>query len=168
MLLQHVGGAARTLRHTWLCRRASAAAEYALLAPAIILVTIGIFETMLLVSVGSLIDAGTREASRFGVTGVEVPGMSREDRIRQIIEEKSGGLVNAGDLVVSITTYASFEELVNAGSPDPGVPGAGGSEAVVVYDVTYPQSLITPYLGYITGISSVTQHARVVVQNEPF
>ncbi len=168
MLTQSIGDAFRGLRQTWLCDRANAAVEYALLAPAVILVTLGIFESMLLMSVGTLIDAGTREASRYGVTGVVIPGLTREARVRQIIEETGGGLIDPAALQVSITTYASFDELINAGDPDPGVPGAGGGEAVVVYDVLYPQPLFTPYLSNLTGIDSVTQHARVVVQNEPF
>lgn len=168
MLTSAISNAFSGLRRTWLCGRASAAVEYALLAPVVILVTLGIFETMLLMSVGSLIDAGTREASRYGVTGVEIPGITREARIQQIIEQKAGGLIDPAALEVSITSYGSFDELIAGGDPDPGVPGAGGGEAVVVYDVLYPQPLITPYLANITGIDSVLQHTRVVVQNEPF
>lgn len=166
MFASTIGSAFRGLHRTWRCGRASAAVEYALLAPAVILVTLGIFETMLLMSVGSLIDAGTREASRYGVTGVVLPNITREARIAQIIEEKAGGLIDENALQVSITSYPSFDALINA--PESGTPGAGGSEAVVVYDVTYPQQLITPYLANITGIDSVLQHSRVVVQNEPF
>lgn len=168
MLTSAISSAFGGLRRTWLCGRASAAVEYALLAPAVILVTLGIFETMLLMSVGSLIDAGTREASRFGVTGAEIPGITREARIKQIVEEKGGGLINPAALQVSITSYESFDEFINAGDPDPGVPGAGEGEAVVVYEVTYPQSLITPFLANLIGIDTVVQHTRVVVQNEPF
>ncbi len=168
MLTQSIGGAFRSLRRTWLCGRANAAVEYALLAPVVILVTIGIFESMLLMSVGTLIDAGTREASRYGVTGVEIPGITREARIKQIVEEKGGGLIDPAALQVSVTSYRSFDEFINAGDPDPGVAGAGDGEAVVVYEVIYPQPLITPFLANLTGIDTVVQHTRVVVQNEPF
>ena len=167
-LLSPILGLGRFMRRARRCQDGTATIEYAFLAPMIILLAIGTFETMMFLSVKTLIDAGTREASRFGLTGEQVAGMSREARIRQIVEQKVSPLVDPAAVTVEVTAYNSFDELINAGDPDPGVDGAGLGQQVVVYDVTYLQPVITPFLQKITGVEHLMQHARVVVQNEPF
>lgn len=158
--------ARRLLRRTRRSRDGSASIEYAILLPAVALLTLGTFETMMFLSVRTLIDAGTREASRFGLTGTQVDGMTREDRIRQIVAEKVSPLADPAAMTVQITAYNSFDQL--EATPDPGVPGAGTGRQIVVYEVTYNQPVITPIFGKVTGVSHIPQHARVVVQNEPF
>lgn len=161
-------GIGRLLRRTRHCQDGTATIEYAFLAPVLFILAIATFETVMFLSVKTLIDAGAREASRFGLTGEQVPGMTREARIRQIVEQKAGPLVNPAALSVEITSYNSFDELINAGAPDPGIAGAGVGQQVVVYEVSYLQPVMTPFLNKVTGLSNLLQHARVVVQNEPF
>ena len=140
--------------------------EFGMLAPVIFMATIGLFEATMMVSVKTLLDAGTREASRFGITGEVVSGETRETTIKGIIANHTSALVLGSALNVTMKSYETFQQLTT--DPDSGVPGAGSANDVVVYTVTYQQPLMTPYLETILGVEKIPQSARVIVQNEPF
>ena len=140
--------------------------EFGMLAPVIFLVTIGLFEASMMVSVKALLDAGTREAARFGVTGEVIGGETREQTIHDIIASHTSALVIGSAINVTMKSYETYHQLTS--DPDSGVTGAGVASNVVVYTVTYQQPLLTPYLETILGLDHVPQNARVIVQNEPF
>lgn len=160
--------------------------EFAFLAPFVLLLTIGAFEVSMTVAVRALLDGGTREAARWGITGEELAGKTRDQRIREIIGENTHGLVSLPSVNVSLRAYETYAELLVAEgkcsnvpgcqsySADvdtdglPGEPGPGGSEEVVVYEVNYQQPVITPLMKYAFGIDRIPHNIQVVVQNEPF
>lgn len=140
--------------------------EFGMLAPVIFMATIGLFEATMMVSVKSLLDAGTREASRFGITGEVIPGETRETTIHDIVADHTSALVLGSALNVTMKSYANYHQLTT--DPDSGITGAGSANDVVVYTVSYQQPLMTPYLETILGVDRIPQSARVIVQNEPF
>jgi len=166
MARQYLKRLGRLLRRTGRDERGTTMLEFGMLAPVIFMATIGLFEASMMVSVKALLDAGTREASRFGVTGEVIGGETREQSIRDIVADHTSALVPASGLNVTIKSYETYYQLTS--DPDSGVSGAGDANNVVVYTVTYQQPLLTPYLETILGVARIPQSARVIVQNEPF
>jgi hypothetical protein len=160
--------------------------EFAFLAPFVLMLTVGAFEMSMAVATRALLDGGTREAARFGITGEEPSRKTREQRIREIIGDNTHGLVSLPSVGISLRAYETHAELLVAegkctGIPgcqyspnpndtdgQPGEPGPGGSQEVVVYEVNYQQPVVTPLMKYALGIDRIPHNIYVVVQNEPF
>lgn len=51
---------------------------------------------------------------------------------------------------------------------DMGLSNMGGSEDVVVYNITMPQALVTPFMRMAMDDDVIWHNSRVVVRNEPF
>lgn len=175
-------------------RRGAALAEFALIAPVLVVVIFGILELALVAFVSVMMEAGVRDASRFGLTGAAAAGgASREDRIAAIVSERTLGLVSPERITVDVRTYERFadiglgepfDDLDGDGAYDPGetfddlngngahdadrgTPGAGGSEDIVLYEVTVGWGYITPMISAIIGDAAVLR-AALAVRNEPF
>jgi Flp pilus assembly protein TadG len=88
------------LRRSARCRRGTAVMEFALVAPVAVMSIIGLFELSMIMFVQSLMEGGLREASRFGITGYIPPGMTREERILQIVQETTIGLIDMDDVEI--------------------------------------------------------------------
>jgi hypothetical protein len=170
----------------------SAAVEFAFLAPAFLLFVIGAFEVAMIIFVGGSLEAAVLSASRYGVTGSVQAGVSREDRIRAIIEERTHGFVDMDEATIRTLVYPSFGDI---GRPEPfndlnrngrrdsgesftdtngngtwdedmGRSGAGGPGDIVLYEIEYQTSGITSLMSPILG--TITHRAAVAVRNEPF
>ncbi len=161
--------------------------------PVFILAIFGIIETAIVLFVSSSIEAAVLEASRFGVTGGLTPGVSREDRVLEIVGDKTYGMVDMDEVDIQTLVYASFDDI---GQPEPfddenlntvcedpepftdvngngvwdadmGAAGLGGPSDVVVYRVSYDWGVMTPLIRDILG-DSVRHVSSVAVRNEPF
>ncbi len=172
--------------------RGVAAVEFAMLAPALLVFLLGIVELSVIIQVGGTLDAAVLQASRFGVTGRGAGAVSRTDRIRQIIAERTFGLVDVDSATIETLVYPTFDSI---GQPEPftdanrngqrdpgeafsdvngngtwdadmGRAGLGGPGDIVVYEVTYETTGITSFMQPILG--TVTHTASVAVRNEPF
>lgn len=183
------------LRAALACRRGATATEFALVAPAMFLTLVGILEVGMILLLTTLMEGSVREAARFGITGYQVTGQSREDTIRAIVAERTVGLVDMAQLQVNYQVYQSFDQI---GQPEPfvdanangvydvgesfvdvngngswdadmGVAGVGGPGDVVVYTLTYNwplmTGLLTPFLGE-SGAFPI--RAAIAVRNEPY
>ena len=166
------------------------------MAPILILSVLGIIELGMILFVTSLLEGSVRSAARFGITGYSPTGISREERVLQILEENTAGLVDMDTVVFTQTVYPSFDSI---GSPEPyvddspangaydageefqdingngqwdsdmGVDGVGGPGDVVVYTVRVDWQLLTPMLAPFIGDGGVLPlSASIVVRNEPF
>ncbi len=67
------------------CIKATTALEFTFAAPVVFLGAAALVEVSSMMFVSTLVEGGLREAARFGITGFTPAGISREDRIRQII-----------------------------------------------------------------------------------
>lgn len=185
-------GVARLLH----CRRGSAIVEFAFAAPAILLATAMVIELALMMFVSSLVEGGLREAARFGVTGFMPAGVSREERIREIVADNTIGLVDMAAASVTQYVYPNFGDVgkpepfddqpplngaYDAGEPyqdingngqwdaDMGAAGVGGPGDVVLYTLAVDWRPLTPIVAPLLGSAGkIRLKASVAVKNEPF
>lgn len=174
----------------------AAALEFGFVAPVLIMAVLGIMELGMILFVTSLLEGSVRTAARFGITGYAPASVSREEQIRDILEENTAGLIDMAE--VTFTQYV-YENFADIGKPEPyvddspangsydagesyqdvngngqwdadmGVAGVGGPGAVVIYKVSYDWPLLTPYLADILGEGGkIPLEASIVVRNEPF
>ena len=155
----------------------SSAVEFAFAAPPLILALFGSLELLIVLFVGSTLESAVLDASRFGVTGGTQSGITREQQVRTIIEDRTMGLVDMSEATVDTLTYSTFDDV---GKPEPytdsnangsydngepytdingnsqwdsdmGAAGLGGPGDIVVYRVSYQWGMITPMLEPIIG-----------------
>ena len=170
----------------------STAVEFAIILPVLLLFLVGSIEMAIVLFIGSSIEAAVMEASRYGVTKPE-EGVSRADRVLEIVEAKTYGLLDMDQVELDTLVYNSFADI---GKPEPftddngnnaydegeeygdvngngqwdaghgrGRPRRGGD--VVVYRLSYDWGIVTPILQQALG-ESVTHVSSIAVRNEPF
>ena len=176
-------------------RKGSAVTEFAIAAPVVIMATVGIIEFSMILFVSSLLEGGLREASRFGLTGFQPNGLTREERILKIVEDHTHGLVDGTAINLSTLVYPSFDSIGqpepftdensngtfdagepymdingnNQWDPDMGAAGLGGPEDIVLYTIEYDWPLMTGMLnGFVGNDGKIGLRASVVVRNEPY
>jgi hypothetical protein len=167
--------------------------EFAYLFPILLLMILGTIELSLVMFIGSSIESAILEASRYGSTGESTEGLSRGDRVLEIVADKTYGLVDMDDVELETLVYSSFADV---GQPEPfeddnddgnydlgepysdingngqwdddmGAAGLGGPSDVVVYRVEYDWGIITPLIQSVLG-DSVRHMSSIAVRNEPF
>jgi hypothetical protein len=185
----------RTLTHRcvlWRCQRGATAVEFALVLPALLLFIVGGIEMAIVLFIGSSMESAVVEASRYGATKPE-PGVSRADKVLELVEDKTYGLLDMDNVELETLVYDSFADV---GKPEPfqddnandafddgeaytdvngngawdddvGEAGLGGGGDVVVYRLRYAWGLVTPVLRQLLG-ESVTHVSSIAVRNEPF
>lgn len=168
------------------------AVEFALVSPAVIVTIVGIFELAVIAFIGSLLESAVLEASRYGVTGYAQDGITREERIADIIHEWSMGLIELDDINITTLIYQNFSDIgqpetytdengngqYDAGESfvdvngngvwdeDLGEAGLGGPNDIVLYKVTYSWGMLTGLLETLVGPIEFT--STVAVRNEPY
>lgn len=178
------------------CRRGASVIEFAFTAPIVLLMVTGVIDFLLVMFVTSLIEGGVRDASRLGRTGFQPAAISREDAIRNMIADAGVGLVDPSSVTINYTIYPSFQDI---GQPEPyeddnpangaydagelytdvngngqwdsdmGAAGLGEPGDVVLYQVGYNWTLLTPLVGHLAGNGGVIPiTASIAVRNEPW
>ncbi len=174
------------------CTRGATAVEFALVLPLLLLFIVGGIEMAIVLFIGSSIESAVMESSRYGITGTET-GVSRADRVLEIVAAKTYGLLNMDEVHLDTLVYQSFADIgqpepftdengnhvydtgepfidVNGNGqwdPDMGAAGLGGPSDVVVYRLSYAWGIVTPVLRRILG-ESATYVSSIAVRNEPF
>jgi Flp pilus assembly pilin Flp len=172
--------------------RGAAAVQFAVLAPALLLLVLGSFEVAIMLFVSGTMEAAVLAASRAGVTGFTEDGVSREERIRDIILDRTLGFVDMDRAVMRTLVYSNFDQI---GQPEPftdengngvhdggepfndvngngewdddmGSAGLGGPGDIVLYDIEYEMGAVTRLFEPIFG--RIVHRAAVAVRNEPF
>ena len=170
----------------------AAAVQFAVLAPAMLLLVVGSFEIAIMLFVSGTMESAVLAASRYGITGFTEDGVSREEQIRDIILDRTLGLVDMNRTTISTLVYSSFDQI---GQPEPftddngngvhdggeafndvngngewdndmGAAGLGGPGDIVLYDIEYETSALTRFFEPIIG--RIVHRAAVAVRNEPF
>jgi Flp pilus assembly protein TadG len=170
----------------------SAAVQFALILPLLLLLIFGSFEYAVVMFVSGMLESAVLAGSRYGATGFEDGGGSRIDRIRAMITDKTLGFVDGDNARIDTYVFPNFGSIVapepftdtnnngawNPGEPfvdlngngtrdaGSGTPGPGAACEIVLYVVTYQTRSITGLLRPIMG--TITHHASVAVRNEPF
>lgn len=181
-------------RSLWREDRGTALIEFAFVFPIFVLGVIGIIEIAIVLFIGSSIESAVLQASRFGVTGGTVAGgVTREQRVLEIVGENTFGLVDMDEVELETLIYDSFSDIgepepfdddntngaYDAGEPftdvngngqwdvDMGAAGLGGPNDIVVYRISYQWGLITPFMRRMLA-ETVSHTSSVAVRNEPF
>ncbi len=176
-------------------RRGSAAVDFAILAPVLVLLLIGILEIASLLLTQSLLQTAVGDAARSGIVGAGSAGLSREEVVRRAAERLGGSLIRADRLHLETLVYPSFSDIgrpepftdVNGnGRHDPGEPftdvngngrwdadmgraGLGGPNDVVLYRVRYDWEPMTPlFRAVLPDGGRLVLTAAHAVRNEPF
>lgn len=179
------------MRGWWRAQEGSAAVEFALILPLLLLLILGCIEFAIAMFVGGMLESAVLSASRYGITGF-VAGGSREAHIRSLISQKTLGFVDGDSTDIQTFVYPSFSAIVapepyfdvngnnayDAGEPfsdlnrngardgGSGTPGVGQACDVVLYVVSYQMhaviGLLEPFL------SRIKHYASVAVRNEPY
>lgn len=178
------------------CRRGITVIEFAIAAPVVFATVAGVLELALVMFVMTLSEGALREASRFSITGFTPPGMTREDRILEILGDHTIGLVDMTEATVTYKVYPSFDDI---GKPEPftdnapangsydageafqdingngqwdadmGAAGLGGPSEIVLYTIEFDWALLTPLVSPFMGTNGkMTMTSSVAVKNEPF
>jgi len=173
----------------------SPAAEFAFVAPIMILLVVGTIEFGMIMFVTILMESGLRDAARYGITGSEFGKMSRMERIVEIINDRTLGLVDISEADIQILVYPDFgqigdgEDFVDGNGngtydvgetftdangngtwdSDIGQSGPGASGQVVLYRIEYAWNLLTPLAAPLIGENGkFTLSASIAVRNEPY
>jgi len=176
-------------------RRGATAVEFAVVAPVLIALLLGLFEFSLLLTADLTLESAVSEAARFGITGRSLGATTREEAIRAVLERRAGSLLDPDRLALETLVYPDFasigqpEPFVDAdgdGVHDPGevyvdlngngrwdadmgLAGLGGPNAVVLYRARYPWRFVTPLLrAFFPPDGTVELVAAMAVRNEPF
>ncbi|SKA36365.1 TadE/TadG family type IV pilus assembly protein [Consotaella salsifontis] len=169
------------------------AVEFALIAPVLFMLFMGIVEYGLAEAANMLLKHATYTAAREGRTGFSSENSTREETVRAIVRKEASLLMDADKLSIDSRRYTDFatmaspEPFIDAngngirdngenytdlngnGQYDGAVAGIGGATQVVVYTVSYPWKFFTPLIGNLAGHDGVlTLTAKAVVQNEPY
>lgn len=173
-------------------QRGTAAIDFAFVAPVLFLFLMGTVEMSVTLFLSAALEEGVLQASRYSITGFTSGGLSRQDRVLEILKTYTFGLLDLKDENVTTLVYPNFASIgkpepftdVNgsggwdAGEPfmdvngngswdaDMGSAGLGGPGDIVVYKVDYRWGYLTELLEPLLGDITVT--GSVAVRNEPF
>ena len=155
----------RSRRRFWSLARETSGTpliSFALLGPVFLLFIFAFFEYAMFLFMSASLESAVREASRDGVTGSATEGGSRTDRILQIIEEQTLGMMDSGSATVRVQVFPSFADIGGGG----GVDGPGDSGDVVLYEIEYPWTVLSTLMSpFFSGLTLTTS---VAVRNEVF
>ncbi len=183
------------MKNFWKRNDGTAAIEFALIMPALVIIIMGSIELSLFFFVQTALEGATFSVSRLGKTGFVESGYTREETIRKHLDDWLGFYLDTQLLTIDAQTYNDFSSV---GTPEPfidanhngtrdsgenytdvngngqydmdqGVASNGNAGDVVVYTISYPWSLLTPFLADSLGENGVVEvQSRFVVKNEPF
>ncbi|WP_035723262.1 TadE/TadG family type IV pilus assembly protein [Fodinicurvata fenggangensis] len=170
--------------------------EFALIAGALVLLIVGILELGIIMLINSSLEGSARYAARYGITGQAstISVEERESRIRETAARMLPNFLDTDQLDLHMLNYREFDHIGEAepfedangnGSydsgetftdlngngtwdKDAGLEGAGESGSIVVYELRYPWSVVTPLFGQFFSDGKLDLSARIVVKNEPY
>ncbi|MGH6947813.1 MAG: TadE/TadG family type IV pilus assembly protein [Kiloniellales bacterium] len=188
----------RKTRRFLKARDGSSVVEFAIALPVLCMVLFGIIEMAAMMFAVILAEGGLREASRYGVTGQVPAGLTREEQIVTIVQNHTHGLFDVSTANVSMKVYPSFNDIgeaepltldVNGNGEydeadgdtfedingngvwdkDMGVPGSGGPDDIVFYELEFQWDFLTPVFAVFGGPDgTVDMKATIAVRNEPY
>lgn len=145
--------------------RGQALAEFALIAPVLLLLIFGLIDTARLYQSWVTIQHAAREGARYGVTGRTDCAASTQTRVNcidYITRKQASSLTNdATDLTVGVRNW---QYPAYANPPQENNPG-DQCDALEVW-VSYDFTPATPLIGNLFGAVTMTARERLV--NEPF
>ncbi len=174
------------------CQKGSTIIEFAIVAPVLFLILFGVFEFAFIVFATIVIESATDIATRTSRIGNLDDINDFKAHIRDVIEEKSFGLINYDRVVITTDTSADYENLNKLPEPETciksegrecvqwidtngnGIYDDGASLALggggerIEFRVLYPWTIQFPFMGdFIGDNGEYIITASSIVQNEP-
>jgi Flp pilus assembly protein TadG len=148
----------RRRRCRWRDSSGSSLVEAALITPLLLLLTFALIDFGSIFYAYLALENGVGQATRYGVTGNQVAGISRESSIMKAMRDATPTLAIADGAF-------AFSHL----SPGTVVwtAGAGGPNDVEKVTVTYPWQLMTPMVRVFFPGGRVTLTVESAMKNEP-
>lgn len=104
----------------------AAIAEFAIVVPLIILLIFGALNLGFVMFITNVLEAGVREAARYGITGQSQTGLTRDASIKAIVLNTlsvySNGLIDPSLVTITVKAYP---DLASIGNPEPFIDAAG-------------------------------------------
>ena len=153
-----------------LSRKGTAAIEFALLAPVLFLLMMGVSEIALVMLTHHLMENAVYNASRTSKTGYVESGKTQLETVQaKLISELNtlSPLIDVSKVQMTTTSFGSLSKVDIEGE---GTTGLGAAEEVLVFQITYPWTLFSPLISDIIGDENkqIKLTSRIVVRNEPY
>ena len=132
--------------------------EAALLLPLLLFLTFAVVEFAAVFFTYLSLEHGVSEASRYGITGNQIAGMSREDSIRTVLREATPTITLADNQI-------TFSHLQRNGTV--WLAGAGAPNEVEKVQVDYTWDIITPLLRPMFTSGRIPLRVNAAMKNEP-
>lgn len=171
------------------------AVEFAFVLPILLFFIFGIIEFSMVFMAANVLENASNTGTRTGKTGFVDKNISREQTIRNSINQRLSGFLDPAKIVIVTRVYKAFgdigkaEPYIDANNngqydkgesytdvnkngqwdSDMGTTGLGVAGEIVVYEISYPWQVMTPFLSQILaddGLIKLTSH--IVVRNEPY
>lgn len=146
--------------------RGATAVEFALVAPILFILTLGVIEAGALLTASSALEAAVHEGARAGITGFAPDGVTRAAYVENTIRQHAGSFLDSSQIQISAQVFNSFAEMQS--NPTGGTSGYGGSGQIVLYTVSFNWQFLSGYGAQIFSVPSVNLQSSLAVRNEPF
>ena len=164
-----ITSARKLLRRFRRNRRASAAVEFALVAPAFFALLFAILETAIMFLAGQVLETITANSARMILTGQAQNAGFSQSQFQTYLCNQVPALFNCAGIYVDVQSYPAIDASNNFVIPTNYNPGGPGN--IVVVRVFYQWQLFVTGLGYnISNLSGSKRllSATAAFQNEPY
>jgi len=132
--------------------------EAALITPLLLMLTLSMIDFGALFYAWLVLENGVSQATRYGVTGNQSPGLSREDSIKVAMK-------NATPTLTIPDGAITFSYLPAGGNT--WLAGAGGPNDVQKLTVHYSWTMLTPFVRALFPGGAVMLTVESAMKNEP-
>ena len=147
-------------------RRGATVLETALVLPVFVLLILILFETAWQLTLAAAVDHGARRGARWVSLGAAPPsGMTRLQRLTEIVVTSSGLPLDPSRISVTPTAFASYSQIGVTGA---GTAGLGAPDGVVQYVIRYRSEFLIPLVAALFPSAWLDHRSVVIEQNEPY
>jgi hypothetical protein len=141
----------------------SAAIEFAASSFAMVAAFVMLLEGATMYFAQGVLESAVDRAARYASTGSAPAGMTREERLLELVSSLSLGMIDTAGVQVSTASYAAWQDVGTAGA---GSAGLGGSGDVLKLEAALDWPGLTPLMRAVTGV--VQLGASAVVRAEKY
>lgn len=141
----------------------NAAIEFAASSFTLVAAFVMLLEAATMYFAQGVLESAVDRAARFAVTGTAPAGMTREDRLLEMVAGMSLGMIDTAGVQIQTSSYASYQQVGSAGA---GSAGLGGSGDVMKIEAALDWPGLTPLMRAVTGV--IQLGASAVVRAERF
>jgi Flp pilus assembly protein TadG len=151
------------MRRILVNRDGSAAVEFAASSFALVATFVMLLEASTMFFAQGVLEAAVDRAARFAITGAEPAGMTREERLMELVASMSMGMIDTTGVQIQTAAYSSYLAVGTTGA---GTAGLGDGDQVLKVEAALTWPGLTPLLQTVVG--TVQLDASAVVRNESF